>query len=249
MPTDHLFLLFDHWSASAGAAAHDRLAALLRASGVAAETLDGETLGARNQRLIALHDEWIGGAIEAQVACSQCRLANSFLVPKAAMRALSPADPDALVRLSYQGGEIAYRVPRMADIMAVGAAADMRLAMLDRCAATGDQGPAAALDAAMLDAIEAGFDRADPLANIVVESLCSGCGAAIAASVNLAAFVVIDLDRLYATLLRDVDMLASAYGWGEAEILALPADRRARYVAMIAQRRAGVAPRLRVQPL
>lgn len=249
MATDSLSMLFDHWSISPGAAAHGRLAALLSAAGADADALAAETLGARNRRLIALHDDWVGGAIEARVACTACATANSFPVPKDKMRALPPAAPDARVTLSYRGGEIAYRVPVMADIAAVGAAADLRTAMLDRCAMGPDPVPAAELDAAALEAIEAGFDRIDPLASIVVESACSECGAAIAASVDLAAFVASDLDRLHATLLRDVDTLASAYGWGEAEILALPAERRARYVAMITDRRAAPAPRQRLRPL
>lgn len=249
MTTVRLAMLFDHWPGSASAAAHGRLAALLQAAGADAAALAAETLGARNRRLIALHDEWIGGAIEAQVACAECATVNGFAVPKDAMRALPPAEQDAVVRVLYRGRERAYRVPTMADIAAVGAADDVRLAMLDRCATGAERVPAAELDAAALDAIEAAFDRADPLASIVVESACSGCGAALAASVDLAAFVAADLDRLHAALLRDVDAIASAYGWGEREILALPADRRARYVAMIAERRAVPAPRQRVRPL
>lgn len=248
MATVSLSMLFEHWSTNP-TAAHGRLVALLRAGGADAEALAAETLGARNRRLIALHDDWVGGVIEAQVACAGCATANSFAVPKDAMRALPPAATDGIVTVSYQGRELAYRVPTMADIAAVGEAVDVRLAMLDRCAVGADRVPAAELGEAALEAIEAGFDRVDPLASIVVESACSGCGAAIAARVELAAFVATDLDRLHATLLRDVDTLAFAYGWGEAEILALPAGRRTHYVAMVTDRRAVPAPRQRIRPL
>ena len=247
MTTASLSMLFDHWPIGSGAA-HGRLTALLRALGAGGAALAADTLGARNRRLIALHDMWVGGAIEAQVACAACATMNSFAVPKDAMRALPPAQ-DALVTVAHGGRELAYRVPTMADIEAVGNAADVRLAMLDRCAAGPVRIAAADLDAPALDAIETAFDRADPLASIVVESVCSECGAALAASVDLAAFVAADLDRLHAMLLRDVDTIASAYGWREAEILALPADRRARYIAMIADRRAVPVARQRVRPL
>lgn len=247
MTTASLSMLFDHWPIGSGVA-HGRLTALLRALGAGDAALAADTLGARNRRLIALHDMWVGGAIEAQVACTACATMNSFAVPKDAMRALPPAQ-DALVTVAYGGRELAYRVPTMADIEAVGDATDVRLAMLDRCAAGPVRVAAADLDAAALDAIETAFDRADPLASIVVESACSECGAALAASVDLAAFVATDLDRLHAALLRDVDTIASAYGWGESAILALPAERRARYVAMIADRRAAPAARQRVRPL
>lgn len=248
MTTASLSSLFDHWPTGSGAA-HGRLTALLRASGADDAALAADTLGTRNRRLIALHDIWVGGAIEAQVACTACATMNSFAVPKDAMRALPPAERDAFVAVPYDGRELAYRVPTMADIDAVGEAADLRLAMLDRCAVGVEAVPAADLDAATLDAIEAAFDRADPLASIVVESACSGCGAALAASVDLAAFVATDLDRLHAALLRDVDTIAAAYGWSEREIVALPAERRARYVTIIADRRAGPVARQRVRPL
>lgn len=249
MATVSLAMLFDHWPTSSGAAAHGRLAALLRALGADADLLASETLGARNRRLIALHDDCVDGEIEAQVACASCATANGFVVPKDAMRLLPPAAPDAVIAVEHGARDLAFRVPTMADIAAIAEAGDLRLALLDRCALGPDHRSAAELDPVVLEAIEAEFDRADPLASIVVESSCSGCGTAIAASVDLAAFVASDLDRLHAALFRDIDMLASAYGWGEAEILALPAARRTRYVTMITERRAGPAPRQRARPL
>lgn len=240
--------LLDHWSVEPGPAAHARLAALLVARGADEPALAKESLGERNRRLIALHDDWVAGEIEARVTCAACTTANSFSVPKAAMRALPPPPPDAVASVAHGGRSLRFRLPTMADIAAVAGLGDtpaMRAAMLDRCVLDRDAVPAPQLDAATIDAIEAEFDRLDPLASIVVESTCSDCGAAIAARVDLAAFVAADIDRIHAALFRDIDAIASAYGWTEATIVALPADRRARYVAMIADRRAGQAQRTR----
>ena len=52
-----------------------------------------------------------------------------------------------------------------------------------------------------------------------------------------------DPDRLVEGLYRDIDTIASAYGWDEPTILALPADRRRRYVELIATRTRTRAPR------
>lgn len=248
MESRDLLTLLDHWSVEPGPADHGRLAALLIARGADKPALGEESLGERNRRLIALHDEWATGEIEARVTCAACTTANSFAVPKAAMRELPPPPPDAVVSVVHAGRSLRYRLPAMADIAAVagiGAMPAMRAAMLDRCALDSDGVPTSQLDAATIDAIEAGFDQLDPLASIVVESACSDCGAAIAARVDLAAFVAADIDRIHAALLRDIDAIAAAYGWAEAAIVALPADRRTRYVAMIADRRTGQAPRAR----
>jgi hypothetical protein len=64
--------------------------------------------------------------------------------------------------------------------------------------------------------------------------------------VDLATFVARDLDRVVAALYREIDTIASAYGWNESTILALPAERRRRYVAMITARQPRVKASRRV---
>jgi hypothetical protein len=64
----------------------------------------------------------------------------------------------------------------------------------------------------------------------------------------VAGFVARDLDRTLDRLYEEIHVIASAYGWDEAAILALPPERRCRYVSMIAARtpaRARVAARSR----
>ena len=62
---------------------------------------------------------------------------------------------------------------------------------------------------------------------------CVGCGAPLLVVVDLAMFVGRDIARQVKDLTGEVDSLARAYGWSEAEILALPPVRRHRYVAML----------------
>jgi hypothetical protein len=73
------------------------------------------------------------------------------------------------------------------------------------------------------------LDEAHPLLAPAVVIVCPACGhgaeAAIDA-VDLAWAVVAERARAF---LDDVVVLARAYGWSEAEVLAVPADRRARY--------------------
>jgi hypothetical protein len=82
----------------------------------------------------------------------------------------------------------------------------------------------AALASAMADA--------DPLAEVLLGVSCPACGAAFVADVDVGAFVWAELQAAARRLLREVDILARAYGWTEAEVLALDDRRRAAYLEL-----------------
>lgn len=217
--------LVNRWDAGAGLPVHRRLATLLAADPDGAP-LGEDSLGRRHRRLIALHEHWIDRPIEAHVACPACGTANEFVLPLAAMKAVADPPRGAQVTVADQ----VFRLPTMDDLAAVG---PDPAALAQRCALA----PGAPVDADTLAALGEAFDRIDPLARLAIDSACAECGGAVHAEVDLAEFVAAELTRFTDLLLRDIDVIAGAYGWSEAEILALPPARRARYVAMIAGRR------------
>jgi len=94
--------------------------------------------------------------------------------------------------------------------------------------------PAGAPDAGPLhvhlaDALAA----ADPLVHFTVACRCPACGAPNEVDVDLETIALATLLARQRTLLHDVHMLASNYGWTEPEVLAVPPARRARYIALI----------------
>ena len=106
------------------------------------------------------------------------------------------------------------------------------------------------LDAALLARLGDAFDQADPAASIALALSCSECGADVPVAVDVAPLVADAFARLADGLLRDIDAIASAYGWGEDAVLALPQERRQQYVALIAGRRrpGGARPQAVVLP-
>jgi hypothetical protein len=121
----------------------------------------------------------------------------------------------------------------MADVEAAADAtgtAEVRRVVLERCLVRGDRRKVSELAAHRL---AARFDALDPAANVVVKISCSGCGAPVSATVDVADFVARALDRVVEVLLREIDMIAAAYGWAEDRILALPEWRRRYYVELI----------------
>lgn len=55
----------------------------------------------------------------------------------------------------------------------------------------------------------------------------------VSGTADVAAFAARDLDDRARVLYRTIDVIARAYGWREAEILALPEARRRVYRALI----------------
>lgn len=234
------------WEPSSAAPAHQRLEPLLAVLHPG-EAIDRDTLGARNRRLLALHAALGDGPIEARLRCDQCGTDNSFAVPAADILACPVPDPAVRVGIRVGSRRLTFRLPCMADLKAV-AACDPDEALgsiVARC--TIGRG-ADAVPAAALARLSARFEALDPAARIVVDLGCAECGSALRASVDLAEFVATAVDRLADQLQREIHLIASAYGWTEREILALPPSRRRRYVAMIAaQQGAQPAPAPRVR--
>lgn len=195
---------------------HARLDRLLCAATPAA-TLAADSLGQRNQRLLALHAALGLDAPEAVAACPACSALAEFRLPADDVLAL-PAPAADMVEAAGQR----FRLPRMADVLS-----PSPLPLAQRCHADGTPVPAAVAAAAAR-----ALDKLDPAADVVIDLACTACGTAFRAAVDIAALVADGLDRLVAGLYRDIDALARSYGWSEAAILALPAERRRRYVAL-----------------
>ncbi len=115
-----------------------------------------------------------------------------------------------------------FRVPCVADQLAVRDAAAPGAALRALCLAPG-------LAASVGRRIEAAIARIAPEVSGPVGGSCPQCGAALQALFDVARYVVTELRRLAAGIYDEVHLLASAYGWREADILALPGPRRRRY--------------------
>ena len=73
---------------------------------------------------------------------------------------------------------------------------------------------------------------ADPLSEVLVGVACPACGTEFVVDLDVAGFVWAELRGRARELLRDVHVLARAYGWTESEVLALGERRRAAYLEL-----------------
>lgn len=181
-----------------------------------------QSLGACNRQLARLHEQVVGRPVEAVVTCA-CGEELEVVLPREAVAAAP--EPASRVRISAPGTRW-FRLPHLSDLSLAGDP----LALAARCALD-EGGP---VPEAFLPVLDAAWTSADPAAEIQLTLACTACGETVEARADLALFVARDLDWKVRGLLAEIHALAGAYGWTEAEVLAVPAPRRRAYGALIA---------------
>jgi len=74
---------------------------------------------------------------------------------------------------------------------------------------------------------------ADPLAEIRLKFDCAECAHQWNESLDIVAFMWLEIEARARRLLTEVHALAAAYGWTEREILSLSEPRRSLYLEMV----------------
>jgi hypothetical protein len=76
--------------------------------------------------------------------------------------------------------------------------------------------------------------KQDPLAEVLLQLRCEQCGHEWPLLLDVVSFFQRELDDYATSLLQQVHVLASAYGWTEQEIFSLSPKRRRTYMEMLA---------------
>ena len=232
----------DLWEAAERLPAVERSLVLAAAAGppAGADELARLPLGRRDALLLRLRDAPAGHALEATAACPACGEHAEFSVDVDALLSRErQSQPPAPVE---EGGfVVVWRAPDSRDVAAAaeaaaGDAAAAERVLLARCveSARGPYGEVEGpeLPAAVRAALARAMAEADPLAEVLVDLVCPACETPFVADLDIGAFVWAALSARACRLMREVDVLARAYGWTEAEALALGDGRRAAYLEL-----------------
>jgi hypothetical protein len=201
--------------------------ALAGAAAPAGERVEDWSVGRRDGLLLDVHAAAFGRAIELVTECPACGEALE----------LSLAVADIRVDAGDVGAEhvlpdgLRFRLPTSADLLAVAAVPDIaaaRAALAERCVVAG--GPP---EESALAALAAAIAKLDPQADIDLALRCGECGERWTVPFDVADHVWRRLDAPARSLVADVAALAAAFGWSEAEILALSAERRRLYLDLV----------------
>ncbi|HMO66423.1 MAG TPA: phage baseplate protein, partial [Verrucomicrobiota bacterium] len=99
--------------------------------------------------------------------------------------------------------------------------------------ATSSVSSTSSLPDAAIDAISAALAAADPAGVLDFALNCPACGHAWTAPLDAGAVLEADLAAWARATLAEVHTLAAAYGWTEAEVLALSPARRRVYLELL----------------
>jgi hypothetical protein len=122
--------------------------------------------------------------------------------------------------------EARFRLPTMADLLAVKREADPPRALARMCLSP------PRLDARSRRRVETAMAAMAPPLSGEIGGLCPECGTAIAAVFEPRRYCLRELRERARFIYEDVDLLASRHHWAEASILAMPNRRRQTYVEL-----------------
>ncbi len=209
------------------------LLAGLSAPGLEADRLADLPLGQVNRRLLQLREALFGGRIASTVRCEHCRETIEIELTIGELLAVAVREETRAIRLEAAG--CVFRPPSLRDLADLLGREEEEgaIRLLQLCCVEGDPEKADAAEReALLESVGRALERLDPLADLDLALTCGACGEASSVTLDIARYLWSEIETEARTLLREVDALARAYGWSEAEILALGSSRRRSYLEL-----------------
>jgi len=168
--------------------------------------------------------------------CVDCGVSFDFVVDYRSLpvKEAGPGYPFTEVETSH--GRYRYRVPTGADQEVLAEIANEEEAlrcMIERClldASDRPEEPAAQFNKEDVAHIEAALEATAPEMATSAQAPCPDCGAVQNIAIDSYGVLAVPMtDNLF----HEIHLLASTYHWSEKEILALPQQRRRRYLELI----------------
>jgi hypothetical protein len=234
--------LLDVWERGRARSPAGRAVLLLAAAypDTPVEALARLPLGRRDDRLLGLREQTFGSRLVGLARCPACGERVEVAFTAADIRAAGPKDePAEPLGLTVADFELRFRLPNSLDVDAVAGSPDLEAArrrLFERCLVAAWQGgePVAGgkLPADVVAAVAARMAETDPRADVQLAFDCPACGRQGRTTFDVVAFFWGELHAWAQRTLREVHLLASAYGWREADVLVLSPERRHMYLAM-----------------
>lgn len=232
-----LLALYERWE---GASPARRALALLAAAGdLPPDEVAALPVGRRDDALLRLRERLFGPRVVSTATCPACRERAELDFDLADVRVAEPAPAEHL-HLEVDGFSLVARLPTGGDLAEAAEAPGVETArrtLLARCVVgaseSGEPRAAADLPDAVVRALGAALAAADPQAEVRLALACPACAHEWEALFDIASFLWSEVAAWAERTLREVHALALAYGWREADVLALTPWRRRRYLELV----------------
>ncbi|MEM9267056.1 MAG: phage baseplate protein [Cyanobacteria bacterium P01_F01_bin.13] len=204
------------------------------------EDLTQLSIGRRDALLLTLR-EWLFGTQLASVAtCPNCGEELEFTFSTGDVRVSENRILTTGSSLEMEGYIVHFRLPNSLDLDAVAhcsTPAAIEQQLLQRCIMSASYQKTDCefidLPETILDTLTARIAKEDPQADIEIALTCPACDHQWQSPFDILQFLWHELHAWAQRTLVDVHRLASAYGWREADILAMAPQRRQIYLGMV----------------
>lgn len=210
------------------------------------------SIGERDALLFDLREQSFGSLLRGSARCPSCHEQSLFSVSLSDLRVSPPAQvreqtlslTSSEQTLSLTSGDLTlrFRLPICHDLRQAATCPDVesaRQSLIRACIVSLCQaGVSVPLDrflqlpAQLEEQLATAIGQHDPQGEVLLSLRCAHCGHAWPSLFDIASFLWSELSTRARRLLSEVDLLARAYGWSEADILKLSSVRRSRYLEL-----------------
>lgn len=236
--------IWDHSQTLPPALQSCALLAPLLADGLAgAERLP---VGRRDAHLLDLYGALFCPQLTAMACCGHCAERLELSLNTADLRLDDPPAEAPELQLEWQDYRLGFRLPDSLDLAVLAQCLTLepvpdieqaRQLLVRRCVLEAVQGAQPispeALPPGLLQALSEAMIQADPQALIELDMRCPACEERWSEAFDISSYLLESLEHWAHRTLDQVHLLAAAYGWSEAQILALSPQRRARYLERV----------------
>ncbi len=202
-------------------------------------------LGQRDRLLLHLRQWLFGPQLNGFIECPQCdeRMEFTLGIPQVCGSETKEFTSEFTASehvLSAGGFEVRFRLPRSRDLLSVSfhsnAEQVSRILVRSCLESAYCDGTAVGVDDLpdeVVQQLAARVVECDPLQEILLDMTCPACNQHWQPLLDIGQFLWEEVAAYAKRLLREVHLLARAYGWREEEVLALSARRRQAYLELV----------------
>ncbi len=194
-------------------------------------------VGVRDARLLELRESLFGPALDCYAECPRCQARLEFRADVRALQSQTDKGAASHRELVCADERLTFRAPDSTDLAMLSHCADLdaaRSLLIERCVIDAKRGdvPVAIgeISPQAFEQLSAELSASENCADISFALQCASCGQGWNLAFDVPAFLWSEVSALAKSYLHEVHALAWAYGWREADILAMSPARRRFYL-------------------
>jgi hypothetical protein len=204
------------------------------------EQLTSLTIGQRNNLLLQLRSRTFGTDLPGTVTCPNCGVDLEFQIKVSDIFEMGNTESAESIVVEIANYKVSFRLPNSKDLLILQDENDIdsrRSILFKHCLIEVQHNVRGQTDEELpievVDAISNRMSQADPQAEIQVALFCPDCDHHWQAVFDIVSFFWSEINAWTRSILSEVHLLASVYGWQEADILAMNPARRKLYLDMV----------------